>query len=1026
MKKTKLLVIVPLILSVVFYGCKPDGNTGSNGSTEPSVENTAADVPSFSPAGGFYTAAQTVELTSDNSVAIYYTTDLSKPTTSSTKYTEPFTVSTQCIVRAMAVGSDGVSHYAMTCYDFDNDRSTDYSGTTLASPEWKDQVIYFLMTDRFMDGDSTNNRQNIVKADGTAYDETVPLSGQPVSGYNGGDFKGVEEKLDYIKGLGCTAIWITPPIRNQVSEGSYHGFHGYWASDFTRTDPHFGTLAEYQALVDAAHQKGLYVIQDIVVNHTGDYMQGTGGVTTAMVETNTINSNSFYLNSYSVGLNDSSEWTHPEQLPWKFNDPHNFTAEEFENNRFYNYNPAITNFNLLAQRYTWQSSGLDDICTSNPVVRNLLRGYFRYWIRKCNIDGYRIDTVYYVEPSFFEDFINDTDTGNEGVREYAKKLGKNDFLDFGEAWTTDEKITTQYSSSGTKRIDSVIYFPLTFALRDIASGGSTQQLADVLNNRYTAGYQDPDRLVTFVDNHDLERLLSKADPELVKAVYTFIMSVPGIPQIYYGTEQGFTVTRRAMFKGGYMNDGTTNTSDCFDTTGSWYAFVQNLTKLRADNDVLRYNRVTVLKSSTDSGIFAMAMQGKSKTDATVNTTGAGCRAFYVLNTTGNALTCHIPANKTLVAGDVFTLNSISSDSCEKTFTVKSDGVADIIIPSKTYALYILSTEGTGASSSVTNTISIDTIPDEEKTTSLTISATTTCSGTVYAVFNDDFSNKQTIGEKAAGTFTSTLDLSVLAPGTNTLVLIQDTDGAGNYIYSVDKTFTFNRPYVSAGSWDDPKDDDHGPDGCNYTQSIYFEGTDHANRKSRLDITKVTTYTSGGNLKIEVELPIMEQSWNPTTNKFDHVMFSIFLADPNSTSGCAVQPLHRYTLPNGFKWDYCYKPYGFGVSCFSSKGATADVNGAAVTPIPTSSVDWSPNTTAATKEPGKMTFFIKGATIGNPKSLKRWKLYINTWDMDFDKLRALQKESVLGTYVYPFGSSENPQTDPLVMDETTVMTLNPEE
>ena len=130
------------------------------------------------------------------------------------------------------------------------------------SPDWRDQVIYFVLTDRFADGDPTNNNQGA--------GEFNPAKS---SHYSGGDLKGIQQKLDYIQGLGATALWLTPPVANQwwSEKAQYAGYHGYWATDFTNIDAHYGTLADYQQLSRALHGRGMYLIQDIVVNHTGNF-----------------------------------------------------------------------------------------------------------------------------------------------------------------------------------------------------------------------------------------------------------------------------------------------------------------------------------------------------------------------------------------------------------------------------------------------------------------------------------------------------------------------------------------------------------------------------------------------------------------------------------------------------------------------------------------------------------------------------------------------------------------------------------
>ncbi|MCF1438394.1 MAG: hypothetical protein LPD71_06495, partial [Shewanella sp.] len=130
------------------------------------------------------------------------------------------------------------------------------------SPDWREQIIYFALTDRFNDGDPANNDQGTGEYDPKDHRK-----------FSGGDLNGLKAQLDYMQKLGATALWLTPPVANQwwYPKGQYGGYHGYWATDFKSIDPHFGTLEDYKALSDGLHRRGMYLIQDIVVNHTGNF-----------------------------------------------------------------------------------------------------------------------------------------------------------------------------------------------------------------------------------------------------------------------------------------------------------------------------------------------------------------------------------------------------------------------------------------------------------------------------------------------------------------------------------------------------------------------------------------------------------------------------------------------------------------------------------------------------------------------------------------------------------------------------------
>ncbi|HNS36112.1 MAG TPA: alpha-amylase family glycosyl hydrolase, partial [Mesotoga sp.] len=345
------------------------------------------------------------------------------------------------------------------------------TGSIFTATTWEDQVIYFIMIDRFSNGDLSN--------DDMGYGE----AGTDNSRYNGGDLAGIIERLDYIKGLGATAIWITPPVANQWWNPwvNYGGYHGYWARDFRMIDEHFGDVALYKRLVEAAHDKGLLVIQDIVPNHVGDYFRFVDG--------------QFELNSESVPTSS------PEQHPFSLNDFNNHKDESI-----YHWTPDIYDFNDPYQKLNYQMSGLDDLNTENPVVISALKDSFTFWIEEADIDGLRIDTVIYVPLEFWDEFLN----GEEGIYEAAVKNGKPEFITFGEAWVRSdpfddagEMVIKEFFEAG---MNSMLDFPLNIELRSVFKEGKpTANIGYRLEARQS--HFDQTRLLTFIDNHDMERFL---------------------------------------------------------------------------------------------------------------------------------------------------------------------------------------------------------------------------------------------------------------------------------------------------------------------------------------------------------------------------------------------------------------------------------------------------------------------------------------------------------------------------------------
>lgn len=1043
----RFIYIFSIICLTFILSCKQTTTPEPGQNTPNNDYPVTKEIPAFSPIGGFFKETQTVSIDCSDAKEIYYTIitpqnvidkeNLEAPSETSIKYTGPFQVSEQCIIRAVAIKSDGTKNYAMTCFDFDLNRDNDYSGTKLESPNWQDQIIYFILTDRFYNGDTTNDKiEGLITQDGISYDESIVLPGQPASSYNGGDLKGIEQKLDYIQSLGATAIWITPPIKNQVADGNYHGFHGYWASDFTKVDEHMGTLEDYQSLVNEAHKRGMYVIQDIVVNHVGDFQKIVPqlSITAEMVK-NKLSETDFKLNSQSV------PYAHPTQLPWAFNNVNDLTEDEFLYSSFYNYNASIYNFTDLSQRYIWQSSDLDDMKTSNPVVQNLLRGYFRYWIDKTNIDGYRIDTVYYVEEEFFEGFINSEESGNLGIRPYAKTLGKNDFLNFGEAWSTDEKIVSDYtqSESGTPRIDSIIYFPLRFAITDtISQGSKTSNISTVLQNRYRntskVHYADPNRLVTFIDNHDVDRFakVMNGNIPLIKAAYGIIFTIPGIPQIYYGNEQGFAgECREGMFTGSFRSEGTVQTRDYFDQTNDWFIYFQNLTKMRKENKVFRYNTLYVLDDTDDAaGLFAYVVREKDE-NGNVVTTGTKNKAIYIMNTSSIAKVLDAKYTN-LLQGEKFTLLSDVSaceqgDSLPDEFTINEGGKVNLVIPGNSYGIYLLTETGVEVSGSE-HTVSIVSVPTEEvQENEISISGKTSYNGTVRIVLNGDYSNSTEVNATANTEFTQTIDISALSNGKVSVQMIFESED-GFIIYSSQKSFNILRPFklLKDSCVTDPIGDDNGVGLAKGKVTL----PSREEFKGQMDIVGVDVYRSGNDIRLGVKMDSISKTWNPTANIFDHVIFNIFIGTPEQ-NGCTYHSGYNYELPNNFKWDFMYQPNGWGSSYYSKEGASLTSLGKAITPSPTNTpvvnydkdtdedgmieLNWENYTPTEEwqDESGMIWFTISASSLGYPKDITGYKIYINTYDFDMGAPRGM----VEGEHEeWKFGTAISLEDTPRVIDE----------
>jgi glycosidase len=414
------------------------------------------------------------------------------------------------------------------------------------------QRIYFVLTDRYANGDPSNDTGGY--AGGRNQNGYDPSS----TGYwHGGDFKGLTgdcadpaRGLARIKGLGFSAVWVTPPVVNQVFAGSSAGYHGYWGLDFTNVDPHLGTNQDFADFVACAHGLGLKVIMDVVVNHTGDVVLLSGGSTYSDAPYRDCKGKVFRPGAY-VGkstfpcLSAANMPRAPFVLPalaqakkpeW-LNDPLNY------------HDRGDIAFDSCSEKCYQQGDffGLDDLFTEKPTVARGLAELFAGWVTRYKLDGFRVDTARHVNPGFFKLWV-------PRILAAAKTAGVADFQVFGEVFDSSSiELSTYVRDRGLPNV-------LDFAFQDratgYASGGSgalglAHRLDDDDYFRKADGVEPAPP--TFLGNHDMGRaafqVLSKnpgARPELLLQrtllAYDLLYLMRGAPVVYYGDEVGMAGT----------------------------------------------------------------------------------------------------------------------------------------------------------------------------------------------------------------------------------------------------------------------------------------------------------------------------------------------------------------------------------------------------------------------------------------------------------------------------------------------------
>lgn len=317
----------------------------------------------------------------------------------------------------------------------------------------QDDIIYMIMTDRFFDGDTSND---------------IDVHTTDPGAYHGGDLQGIIDKLDYIQSLGVNTIWITPVVQNQAK-----GYHGYWATDFEKVDQHLGTLATLQSLVKQAHQRGIKVLLDVVVNHTGP---------------------------------QAPMASDPAKYDW------------------FHHNGPIANWNDQQDIENGTLYDLPDLAQENPAVADYLINVDKRWITDTGVDGFRLDTVRHVPKTFWQRFAQEM---------HATKPG---FFLMGEVWSNTPAYIAGYQETGIdslvdfprqQAIQAVFANNASPRLLNNLQAQEDQVFPDSSKVATFVDNHDMPRFVNQAGDNAEQKL---------RAALAYLLTAKGIPIIYYGTE----------------------------------------------------------------------------------------------------------------------------------------------------------------------------------------------------------------------------------------------------------------------------------------------------------------------------------------------------------------------------------------------------------------------------------------------------------------------------------------------------------
>lgn len=498
------------------------------------------------------------------------------------------------------------------------------------------QSVYFVMTDRYRDGDPSNN------AGGGAGWSTGGFDPADTGMWHGGDLAGLTGRCDpadptdhglaRIARMGFTAAWITPPFANRAVQGSSAGYHGYWAMDLTRPDPHLGTEAEFASFADCARRLGIRVILDVVANHTADvisYREGPAYVPVEDRPYRTAAGRPFDPMRLAARDRPLPSLAVPVSFPKRpVVDPALREAKRptilNELTRYHNRGDIDWGTCSGTCEMDGDFAGLDDLMTEDAEIVRALAGAHATWVERYGIAAFRLDTAKHVDPSFWRRYLPLV-----GAR--AAAAGNPSFTSFGEVWLEDPvQLSEQMLARG---LPAVLDFPFQSTARRFVTGDATGRSMAMLfadDDRYASATTSASGLVTFLGNHDLGRIgffLATESPDegselLQRALLAqdVLFLSRGVPVGYYGDEAGMTGSgdgrdqraRQDMFptrvsawqREERIGAGPIGTGSSFDRSSPIEARIRALTGLRASHPALAVG--AQVTRYADDTVFAMS------------------------------------------------------------------------------------------------------------------------------------------------------------------------------------------------------------------------------------------------------------------------------------------------------------------------------------------------------------------------------------------------------------------------------------
>jgi glycosidase len=469
------------------------------------------------------------------------------------------------------------------------------TSTGAIGPVTPKDVVYQIITDRFVDGDTANDVP-------TGFDPTLfDGTGSDLKLYQGGDWQGIIDEIPYLENMGITAVWISAPYENRDTEiDDYHpggptdrwtSFHGYHVRNYFATNEHFGLLADFEDLRDALHAHGMKLIIDFVTNHTSRYQNPTNGFSAEdgkLYEPDKDASGDYCFDAGGDPYDCSGDGNVENLLA----DPNNDT-----NGWFHDLGDRGSDTSRFG--YRWKDLGsLGDFSQENEDVVEHLEQAALFW-KATGVDGFRHDATLHMSPAFAEGLKDAIDSAPGGP------VGNFGEFFIGRPDPKYDEYRTFPDRTGINNLDFEYYRASTNAF------GNFSETMTAFGNMLTqtsSDYVYENQAVTFLDNHDVTRFrYIQPNDKPYHAALATLLTARGTPNIYYGTEQYVTSADGSDVAGRVFLQVA---APSFSQTTTAYEVIQSLSALRQSNDALAYGQTSVLYSTNDTLVFSRTFYDK--------------------------------------------------------------------------------------------------------------------------------------------------------------------------------------------------------------------------------------------------------------------------------------------------------------------------------------------------------------------------------------------------------------------------------